>query len=853
MSISWTSPAALWLLLIVPFVWLAVRYSRTNFHAKQRVVQAAARTLVLISLILAMARPVISTGSTRLSIAYLVDVSHSIASSSINAAADRIDALTAELKPDHARVLAFGSSVAVLPDTKALRAIAAADPTDPKSPVRRDGTDLDQALRQARAELLPGHLQRIVLFSDGQQTSGDATDAAVLLAAAGVRVFTEPMAPRDVQDTWVDRVTVPEPVAAGALVTATVSIGSQRPGRALVEVREGDRVIASQAADIKAGETSVPLDISLADAGAHRLDASVTMPGDRVGVNNKLSREVVVSDRPRVLYVEGTPASGAYLQSALSQSGFDVTLHPPTGLPKDASDLDAYDAVIVSDVARAQIPDASMKAISQWVEQDGGGLLIAGGEAVFGEGTPGGPAGYRNSELERIAPTTFERKDKPEVALIIVLDKSWSMAGAVLELCKAAAQAAIDVLTDEQQVGLITFNDGMNWEFTLRNVGKNRDAIRKSVASIEASGHTLIYPPVEQAYLALKDARARAKHVVLLSDGRSYPDDYEGLVKKMVAAKITVSTIAVGPAADVELLTDIAKWGKGRSYIVQDAKEVPQIFVKEAKNASTPSFDEKAIKPVVKFPGFLQGVNFAGVPTLRGRTATVTKDAAMELLSTEDGDPLLSFWQIGLGRSAVFAGDVKDRWASDWLKWKGYGPFFASVVRAIARQRPAGVGVDVKASEVSGAARSVSIAIESRDPHGKYADRLKPSVTVRAGDGTSVTRIARQTLPGRYETNVIADATQPLTISVEGAGGVPVSRFVIPDRAAEYRFRPADRDTLASLASATGGSLGATASAIRQAAAATPARRALWPALVIAGLMFFLGDILLRRIRILEK
>jgi Ca-activated chloride channel family protein len=853
MSISWTSPAALWLLLLLPAVWIAVRYSRTNFHAKQRIVQAAARTLVLAALIFAMARPVISTGSTRLSIVYLVDVSQSIAGPSITAAADRIDALTSELKPDHARVLAFGSTVAVLPDTKALRALAAADPTDVTGPVKRDGTDLDQALRQARAELLPGHLQRIVLFSDGQPTAGDVTDAAVLLAGAGVHVFTEPMAPRDVQDTWVDRIVLPDQIAAGGLVTATVDIGSQRSGRASIELREGGRVVATQAADILNGVTAVPIDVTFAESGAHRLDAIVTMAGDRVSANNTLSREVLVSDRPRVLYVEGTPASATYLQTALTQSGFDVTTRAPAGLPKQAADLDGFDAVIVSDVARAQISDEAMKAISQWVEQDGGGLLIAGGESVFGEGTPGKPAGYRNTELERIAPTTFERKDKPEVALVIVFDRSWSMAGAVLELCKAAAQAAIDVLSDEQQVGLITFNDGMEWQFKLRNLGKNRDSIRKSVASIEAAGHTLIFPAVEQAYLELKNARARAKHVILLSDGRSYPDDYEGLVKKMVAAKITVSSIAVGPAADVELLTDIAKWGKGRSYVVQDAKEVPQIFVKEAKNASTPSFDEKSLKPVVKFPAFLQGLNLAGAPALRGRTATVTKDAAMELLSTEEGDPLLSFWPIGLGRTAVFASDVKDRWAADWVHWKGYGPFFASVVRAIARQHPTTTGIDVRAGAASGGARSVSVAIESRDAHGQYVDRLKPSVTVQAGDGTTVTRTASQVLPGRYETNVIADAAQPLMISVDAADGRRVSRLVIPDRAAEYRFRQPDRALLTSIATATGGALGANAAAIRQATAATPARRALWPGLVIAALILFFTDILLRRVRIFEQ
>ena len=114
---------------------------------------------------------------------------------------------------------------------------------------------------------------------------------------------------------------------------------------------------------------------------------------------------------------------------------------------------------------------------------------------------------------------TFERKDEPEVALIIVLDKSWSMAGAVMELCKAAAQAAIDVLTDEQSVGVITFNDGLNWDVTLRNVGKNRDAIRKTIAAIEPSGHTLIYPG-GRAGVSRAQGRARARQARRAAVGR---------------------------------------------------------------------------------------------------------------------------------------------------------------------------------------------------------------------------------------------------------------------------------------------------------------------------------------------
>jgi hypothetical protein len=99
---------------------------------------------------------------------------------------------------------------------------------------------------------------------------------------------------------------------------------------------------------------------------------------------------------------------------------------------------------------------------------------------------------------------------------------------------------------------------------------------------------------------------------------------------------------------------------------------------------------------------------------------------------------------------------------------------------------------------------------------------------------------------------VIADAAQLLTITVENAGTVPATRLVIPDTAAEYRFRAPDRDVLRSIASATGGAVGATADAIRRTSASQAARRALWPVLVLVALGLWLVDILLRRVRILE-
>jgi uncharacterized membrane protein len=857
MRFALTSPAALWLLLAIPAVWFALRGSRTNFNPRQKYLQAAVRSLLLAALALALARPVISTGSSRVSIVYVVDVSHSIASRALTSAASQIDQINASLHPDHSRVVVFGGAASSVPDTAALTKLASPPAAGAAAavPVSQEASDLERALMEARAELLPGRVPRIVLFTDGRETSGAVRDALTRLAAEGIPVFTEPLAVRDLGDTWVDGLQVPDRVFAGGLVAATVHVGSQRETTATVQVRAGGAVLAAKTVPVPAGGVAVPLDLTFPNPGAARVDVTVSSPGDPLEANNTFAREVLVRAPSRVLYVEGAPASARYLQSALQQSGFEVSVEPPAAMPSTVEQLEPWDVVILSDVARRLIPDATMTSLATWVEQEGGGLLIAGGESVFGEGNPGEAPGYRKTELERLTPVTFERKDIPEVALIIILDKSWSMAGSVMELCKSAAQAAVDALQDEHMVGVVTFNDSLNWDVTLRNVGKNRPGIQKAIAAIEPSGHTLIYPAIDQAYLALKDAKARAKHVVLLSDGRSYPDDYEGLVKKMVAAKMTVSSIAVGPAADVELLTNIAQWGKGRSYVVQDAKEVPQIFVKEAKNVSVPSFDEgKTIKPVVKSRGFLEGVDLTRMPGLRGRTATVLKDHATQLLATEDGDPLLSFWPIGLGRTAVFASDVKDRWANDWVKWRGYGPFFSAVVHAIERQRPSPLALDVQPGAVHGDSRTITVTVDARDGKGGYRDLLKPVLQVRAGDDAPMTMTAHQVAPGRYEAKILADARRTIAVSLTGPpAGADATRLIVPDPQAEYRFRSPDVALLEAIAAATGGKFQPTLEDIARTSGAAAARRAVWPWLVVAALAFWLTDIVLRRIRLFER
>ena len=117
-SLTWTSPAFLWLLAALPLVWAAQYIARTNFNRRQRALQTAVRTLLLAAIAFALARPVLSTSSSRQSIVYVVDVSHSIATAAVDAAAAKIDELNNAIKPAHSRIVAFGRTVSSVIDDR---------------------------------------------------------------------------------------------------------------------------------------------------------------------------------------------------------------------------------------------------------------------------------------------------------------------------------------------------------------------------------------------------------------------------------------------------------------------------------------------------------------------------------------------------------------------------------------------------------------------------------------------------------------------------------------------------------------------------------------------------------------
>jgi hypothetical protein len=98
---------------------------------------------------------------------------------------------------------------------------------------------------------------------------------------------------------------------------------------------------------------------------------------------------------------------------------------------------------------------------------------------------------------------------------------------------------------------------------------------------------------------------------------------------------------------------------------------------------------EKTIIPrVLQQAQILEGVGMESAPALHGYVRFQARPTADAILEADHGDPLLVRWQYGLGRSAVFTSDAKNRWAANWVTWPGFDRLWSNIFRDLLPHAP---------------------------------------------------------------------------------------------------------------------------------------------------------------------
>jgi hypothetical protein len=192
----------------------------------------------------------------------------------------------------------------------------------------------------------------------------------------------------------------------------------------------------------------------------------------------------------------------------------------------------------------------------------------------------------------------------------------------------------------------------------------------------------------------LPAGEAAARHLVLLTDGRSGPGNLEELVNRCRESHVSISAIGVGDPqdVDVELLQLIAAGTGGRFHLVQDLTSLPRIMIHEAVTLRRNAIRNGPITPETRIPSqVLKGID--RLPSLQSLVVTLPKDRAEVVLTApiegaeKDEDPVLALSRHGIGRTAAFTSDLSSKWGQEWLSWDHYDAFVKQLLTEISRSR----------------------------------------------------------------------------------------------------------------------------------------------------------------------
>jgi uncharacterized membrane protein len=819
-------------LLVLPVLaWYFYR-GLTDFSRWQRVASLTARTLVVVLLIAALCGLTWLKPSKDLYVVFVIDDSLSVGDEGRYDAEKFIERATAAAGHNKVAFVRFGAEPGAVVNDRGVTVV-----------VNKQGTNIAAALEVARAAIPPSHVPRLVLLSDGNQTTGDALRTAL---RGNVPVHTVPLSARTEQEVQVSAVNVPAQIRDGEPFYVEVVIDSNHDDEGEVEVFRGAHRVVAEKVKVKPGANVFRFRQQVTGERMAEYTARIKGFKDKLLDNNAAKGLVFTSGKPRVLLVDTDPKQAKHLAFALEQEGIKVDIRPAQGVPDTISDLQNYELLILSNVPATSMSTRQMNNIRTYVQDLGGGLIMIGGDQAFGLG------GYYKTTVEEILPvrSDFEKeKEKPSIAMILVIDKSGSMGGQKIEMAKDAAKAAVELLGPKDKVGVIAFDGDLFWIAEVQPAA-NKAQILDKISAIEAGGGTTMGPPMEAAYEALQNTPAKLKHVIVLTDGISEPADFEGIAQNMAQSKQTCSTVAVGDDCDFKVLQEIARVGNGRYYHAEDPSNIPQIFAKETVTASKAAINEQPFTPLVTRPSqVIADIKFDDAPFLLGYVTTRPKPTSELILATEKGDPLLAWWRYGLGMTVAFTSDAKSRWSAEWLSWPGYSKFWAQVVRHAMRKSDA-KGVFVQVDQKDGKAK---VTLDAVKTDGKYVNEATAELTVIEPQGGERKVAMTQVAPGRYVGEFPTDKTGTYHVSMtqQVAGQQPTqqSRGLVINYDEELRIRPTNEPWLESIARASGGTFRPDPEAVfapdeRSASRPVP----LWPYLLMIAAVIFLTDVALRRI-----
>lgn len=846
MQVIFSAPHWLWAL--IPLLG-ALIYSFRHLHGMmkgRKVLAVVIRGLLVACLVVALAGPEARMKNVGVATYFLLDRSDSISDQD---KIKQINFINESLKslggPDEAGVLVFGKDAQM---EYAPGKIQRVDRV--LSEIDRQSTDLAGAIRLANASFPDGKAKRIVILSDGNETSGDAQEAAEAAALDDVTIDHIVLGgqPRN-GEVIVHDLQTPSDARIGEPIAVRVGVDATEEGTGVIQLDRNGVAVKSMEVRLTPGRNTFVMTDVLDRPGFHRYRAQLKTNTDRDERNNIGVGFVSVRGKPRILVLQGD--SRNELTTALQKQGLDVDTRNAAAAPITPEEVQRYDTVVLNDANATLMTPAQMKLLQAACRDSGVGLAMIGGENSF---LPGGWYGTPVAEALPVDLNIRQRKTFPSTTILVISDTSGSM-GMIedgqpkVRLAAKAAEETVRLLSPTDRVGVVASTDGIEFVAPIQLL-TNKDATIAQIRRLSVGGGGIyIRESMAFAERELMKENTKVRHLILLADGNDC-DTQEGslqIAAAMRANKITTTVVSIGDGKDVPFLRTLALAGGGNFYLAKKANQLPAIFTQDAAIMSRAAIEEGQFSPkIAAGEEILKGL--AGVPPLNAYCLVETRPLSRVGMRTHKDDVLLASWQYGLGSSLAFTSDAKARWAAAWVPWDGFGQFWAQGMRSIMR-RGTNTRYQVAVNPEGGQGK---IRITGKDASGNPVNELPKEVRLATPEGDSKPLTVNQVGPGTFEARFDARelGSYIVTVAEEQNGQTLASSsgFSIP-YPLEYRSFRANRPLLAALSQSTGGrELKNPAEAVRAADKPGLSIQELWFWFVLAAMVLLPIDVAVRRL-----
>jgi len=847
-GVTLANPHALWALAAVAavFVW-----SLVGVNAPRKLIAPVVRAIVLALFVLALAAPERVThvqGATRPAV---IDASASITPAMRAWTAKLLSGDLGMRATDPAVIFAANSESTTVGDAAAT--LASAGGCGQCAP---GATDLEAALERVAA-YSSARNGPVVLVTDGWQNRGDAMRAVGALRSAGVEleIFTPPAGGEFPNVAITDLALPPALAKAGPFaLSVTAANYNSSPVSGTISILEDGRPIETRGVVLPSGQQRFDFPVHAEGAGLTSYTASFRPANPAQDIypeDNSRTAWVGVGAQRKVLVLSGSARDAGYLDTVIRRMGLEPTVETVASGDWSGS-VKGYDAILLSDIARARLSPAAQSALAAYAEE-GGSLAMVGGDQSFGLG------GYGAGPIARVMPVLMKPPQHHEQtrALVLIIDKSGSMGrNNKLNYAKAAALTVTKTLRDSDYISVIGFDSQPFVVVPLAELSETRPYFDQMIGRLKAQGTTFLLPALEEAGRTLAQSGASIKHVVILTDGETGGTAamYYDLVSAMHReAGATISTIAIGREANVALLQAISQYGGGSFYQTDSPANLPEVFLQDvAAHGGEATMVEKQFVPYTVRPdAVLKDLAGRRLPAIKGYVATELRPGATLDAYVESGgrhDPLIASWSAGAGKTIAVTTDASGRWSSPWMGGDLFGELWSRILSWMTPQTPSGPSFDVALGYREG---RIHIGLTDYSEHPAASGVV--TATVIRPDGSRIVTTLSEEVPGELYGSFDAPhpGTYNITLRTAAGGNITFPRLaytVSPAVNAEVPRSSPNYALLEQLASATGGRLNLPASQVGLSRAEHQERQTMAFPLILAAMLLLIGEALIRRL-----